>query len=204
MTKIITLVGTHCTFKTTFTQALHEAASARGLSSCVVSEVARLCPLPMNKQQTKESTMWIFNEQLKQEEKALKQNTDVLFCDRSFLDPFAYYCVSYESFIDEFINGMDICGIRLQALIDVYKQHYDFTLHMRATQNKSLITEDGFRNTDFKFRRSVDEVFLNLFTRGGIKKDSAWASKHFMEKRAIRVDYRKEFFDRLLSRILAN
>lgn len=85
----IALIGTHGVGKTTlcFDLAARLKRLDRGVH--LVTEVARDCPLPINRDTTLDAQTWILHTQCAREI-AGEASGDVVVCDRSVLDNYAY------------------------------------------------------------------------------------------------------------------
>lgn len=85
----IAFIGSHGVGKTTlgFDLAARLKRQDRGVD--LVKEVARSCPLPINRDTTLEAQAWILHTQIAHEIAAASQN-EVVICDRSVLDNYAY------------------------------------------------------------------------------------------------------------------
>src|SRR5215813_13564421 len=90
----VALVGTHGVNKTTIAYELAGVLKRKGKSVELLTEIARECPFPLNERATSDAYQWIIARQVQLElEKAGR--ADVLVCDRSVLDNFAYYVRRY-------------------------------------------------------------------------------------------------------------
>jgi len=85
----IAVGGAHSTGKTTFLQRLLEAIGKKGLSCSVVGDLAGKCPLPILREHTVESTLWIVTTGIAAEI-AAAHKSKVVLVDRSVLDAWAY------------------------------------------------------------------------------------------------------------------
>lgn len=85
----IAFIGTHGVGKTTLCYDLAAALKRLDLSVDLVKEVARRCPLPINRDTTAQAQEWILHNQIA-EEIELAFRYDVVVCDRSVLDNYAY------------------------------------------------------------------------------------------------------------------
>ncbi len=85
----LAFIGSHGVGKTTLCFDL--AARLKRLDAAVdlVKEVARACPLPINRDTTVEAQAWILHTQIA-EELAAASRYDTVICDRSVLDNYAY------------------------------------------------------------------------------------------------------------------
>lgn len=85
----IAFVGTHGVGKTTLCFELAARLKRRDLRVDMVKEVARSCPLPLNRDTTVEAQAWILHTQIAREIEALVHH-DVIVCDRAVVDNYAY------------------------------------------------------------------------------------------------------------------
>lgn len=85
----IAFMGTHGVGKTTLCYELAAALKRLDHSVDLVKEVARRCPLPINRDTTRDAQLWILHNQIA-EEIALEPSFDVIVCDRAVLDNYAY------------------------------------------------------------------------------------------------------------------
>jgi GTPase SAR1 family protein len=85
----IAFIGTHGVGKTTLCFDLASRLKRLDLGVDIVKEVARACPLPINRDTTIEAQAWILHSQIAQEIEALTRN-EVVICDRSVIDNYAY------------------------------------------------------------------------------------------------------------------
>ncbi len=85
----IAFVGTHGVGKTTLCFDLAAHLKRLDLAVDLVKEVARRCPLPINEETTLDAQLWILHSQVA-EEIAAQAMYEVVVCDRSVLDNYAY------------------------------------------------------------------------------------------------------------------
>jgi hypothetical protein len=166
MTFFIPIVGTHCAGKSTLAKKLTELANDRGLNATFVAEVARDCPLPMHDGQTEETTKWILEEQIKRED-ALKDNFDIVFCDRSFADPLLYFFAKKENrpTLSQFlIENKKLCGKNFYQMSVNYNKRYKHTVfQLLSGKELESVTHDGFRDTDLYYRKNIQDIAIRLF-----------------------------------------
>ena len=147
----VALVGTHGVNKTTLAYELAGALKRRGRTVELLTEIARECPFPLNEQATREAYLWIISRQVQLElEKAPR--ADVLVCDRSVLDNFAYYVRRYGS-----------KGEQAEALGSYcwsWMKTYDLLVRLPIAQ---ALAADGFRSTNQEFQREIDLICDELF-----------------------------------------
>lgn len=85
----IAFIGSHGVGKTTLCFELAAALKRLDLSVDLVKEVARGCPLPINRETTTDAQNWILHTQVAREIE-LTSAFDVIVCDRAVLDNYAY------------------------------------------------------------------------------------------------------------------
>jgi len=85
----IAFVGSHGVGKTTLCFEIAAELKRRDLRVDMVKEVARSCPLPLNQGTTLEAQAWILHMQIAREIEQMIHH-DVIVCDRSVLDNYAY------------------------------------------------------------------------------------------------------------------
>lgn len=85
----VAFVGTHGVGKTTLCFDLAAQLKRLDLGVDIVKEVARRCPLPINEETTFDAQAWILHTQIA-EEIAASSQYEVVVCDRSVLDNYAY------------------------------------------------------------------------------------------------------------------
>jgi nicotinamide riboside kinase len=85
----VAFVGTHGVGKTTLCFDLASQMKRLDLGVDLVKEVARRCPLPINEETTPDAQAWILHTQIAEELEAAS-TYEVVICDRSVLDNYAY------------------------------------------------------------------------------------------------------------------
>jgi hypothetical protein len=112
----------------------------------LVKEVARACPLPINKDTTLEAQSWILHTQIAEELEATSRY-EVVVCDRSVLDNYAYL-----------VRGV---GRRREydALVRAWMKTYDGLFKVPILDPPSY---DGTRDTSALFQEEVDQLIDEL------------------------------------------
>ena len=137
----VAFIGTHGVGKTTLCYGLAARLKRRDLALEIVHEVARRCPLPINRDTTVPAQRWIVLEQIAEEIVAAERYPLVL-CDRSVLDNYVYLLVA---------GGADpVVG----PLVDRWLPSYDLLVRVPVLAAPSA---DGIRAADPAFQRAVDE-----------------------------------------------
>mgnify|MGYP001154007024 CR=1 FL=1 len=85
----LAFIGTHGVGKTTLCYDLVASLKRRGVNADMVKEVARLSPLPINRQTSLDAQLWILATQVAEEIRSASRH-EVVICDRSVLDNYAY------------------------------------------------------------------------------------------------------------------
>jgi len=138
----IALIGTHGVGKTTLCFELAAKLKRLDLGVDLVKEVARDCPLPINRDTTLDAQSWILHAQCAREIAAAAAS-DVVVCDRSVLDNYAYlvHALGRRPDLDPWVKRW--CGT------------YGALFKVPLWQPPSF---DGTRDTDLVFQREVDET----------------------------------------------
>jgi len=142
----VAFIGTHGVGKTTLCYDLTAALKRQGVNADMVKEVARLSPLPINRKTSLDAQTWILATQVAEEIRSASQH-DVVVCDRSVLDNYAYLAFA--------------CGRHkpIERFVDFWMKSYDVLFKVPVIEAPC---EDGFRDTDQFFIRSIDQLVDTL------------------------------------------
>jgi thymidylate kinase len=145
----VAFIGTHGVGKTTLCYDLAALLKRRDLSVDVVKEVARVCPLPINRQTSLDAQTWILMTQVAEEIRSASQH-QVVVCDRSVLDNCAYLALA--------------CGRQkaIERFVDHWMKTYD--LLFKVPMSEGTVSADGVRDTDEFFMRSIDQLVDSLLS----------------------------------------
>ena len=147
----LAFIGTHGVGKTTLCYGLAARLKPRDVSLDVVDEVARRCPLPINRSTTVAAQSWILHTQIA-EELIAAERYPVVICDRSVLDNYVYLLLS---------AGRQKA---LEELVAAWTATYDVLVHVPIVHDPR---PDGMRSTDPSFQRAVEERLMEeMATRG--------------------------------------
>jgi thymidylate kinase len=108
----IAFIGSHGIRKTTLCYDLAARLKRQDRAVDLVKEVARRCPLPINRETTLDAQAWILHTQIADEVATAAQN-DIVICDRSVLDNYAYLVTSagrlpeYDSLVRAWVTTYD-------------------------------------------------------------------------------------------------
>jgi nicotinamide riboside kinase len=148
----VAFIGTHGVGKTTLCYGLAARLKKRDISLEVVHEVARRCPLPINKDTSVASQSWILHTQIA-EELTAEARYPVVICDRSALDNYVYLLIA---------AGPQRA---LDTLVNRWMDSYDLLFHIPIV---SALSADGVRATDPSFQRAVDDRLLAELSKRGL------------------------------------
>ena len=148
----VAFIGTHGVGKTTLCYGLAARLKKRDISLEVVHEVARRCPLPINKDTSVASQSWILHTQIA-EELTAEARYPVVICDRSALDNYVYLLIA---------AGPQRA---LDTLVNRWMDSYDLLFHIPIVSAPSA---DGVRATDPSFQRAVDDRLIAELSKRGL------------------------------------
>lgn len=148
----VAFIGTHGVGKTTLCYGLAARLKRSDVSLDVVGEVARRCPLPINRETTLDAQSWILHTQIA-EEIVASTRYDMVICDRSVLDNFVYLLLASTARKPD-----------LDQLVDAWTATYDVLVHVPVMEGPR---PDGLRSTDPIFQRAVhDRLEREIASRG--------------------------------------
>lgn len=176
----IGITGTHCVGKTTLAKQLKTLCNRRGIKSEILEEVVRQVAelkdpnFKIHGEQTVYTTNLIIKNQIEHEEALKKQDLDVVFCDRTFIDPL-YYLFSNDRYEYRLSRWLHIDKIEDLVFPNVYdvvreKSRYSTIIYVKlgtfyALQNG--IESDGFRDTDkslqFRVQENAEKILDSLY-----------------------------------------
>lgn len=148
----IAFIGTHGVGKTTLCYDLASRLKRQDRVVDIVQEVARACPLPINRETTPQAQAWILHTQIA-EELAASARGDIVICDRSVLDNYAYL-VHQAGHRPEF-----------DALVRQWVTTYDFLFKVPIIDAPTF---DGTRDVSRDFQRAIDGVIDQLASEFGV------------------------------------
>ena len=148
----IALIGSHGTGKTTLCFELAARLKRLDLSVDIVKEVARRCPLPLNRDTTLAAQQWILHQQIADELAATEQ-FEAVVCDRSVLDNYAYLVLG--------------AGRRdeLEPMVAEWMRTYDGLYKVPILHAP---TWDGTRDLSEEFQGDIDRQIDELLVRFGV------------------------------------
>jgi nicotinamide riboside kinase len=148
----IAFIGTHGVGKTTLCYELAAALKRESIHVDIVKEVARLSPLPINQKTSLEAQTWIFLTQMAEEIRSGSQH-DVLVCDRSVLDNYAYMMLAFGR------------QLPIERFMHHWMKSYDLLFKVPFG---GQLSADGVRDTDTFFADAVDQLVDKLLAERSI------------------------------------
>lgn len=142
----IAFVGTHGVGKTTLCFDLAAQLKRLDLGVDLVKEVARRCPLPINEATTPAAQAWILHTQIAEELEA-SATYEVVICDRSVLDNYAYLVARVGRQLD------------LDPLVATWIRSYDALFKVPVLD---LPSYDGTRAVSPVFQLEIDAMIGQL------------------------------------------
>ena len=148
----LAFVGSHGVGKTTLCFDLASQLKRLDLGVDLVKEVARRCPLPINEETTLDAQAWILHTQIA-EEMAAAATYEVVVCDRSVLDNYAYLVARI--------------GRRpeLDPLVGNWIRSYNALFKVPVLEAPSF---DGTRAVSRSFQIEIDETIDSLISAFGV------------------------------------
>lgn len=143
----IAFVGSHGVGKTTLCYGLAARLKALDISLDVVGEVARRCPLPINRGTTLAAQSWILHTQIA-EETVASARYDLVICDRSVIDNFVYLLLAAGP------KPRWPAFTAVDQLVDSWNSTYDLMVKVPILDQPRA---DGLRSTDPFFQRAVQD-----------------------------------------------
>jgi GTPase SAR1 family protein len=148
----VAFVGSHGVGKTTLCFDLASQLKRLDIGVDLVKEVARRCPLPINEETTPDAQAWILHTQIAEEMEAAA-NYEVVVCDRSVLDNYAYLVARV--------------GQRpeLDPLVRSWIRSYDALFKVPVLDAPSF---DGTRAVSRTFQTEIDATIDELISTFGV------------------------------------
>ena len=149
----IAFIGTHGVGKTTLCYHLAGILKKKLGSVDIVKEVARACPLPINRQTNLAAQSWILHTQIAMEIVSQAQNDNVI-CDRSVLDNYAYL-----------VHAQGAHPV-LDQLVTYWMETYDYLFKVPVGL---VLQSDGVRDVDAEFQLAIDRLVDRMLQERGLR-----------------------------------
>ena len=148
----VALIGTHGVGKTTLCFELAARLKRRDVDVELVREVARRCPLPINRETSLAAQSWILHTQMAWELEA-ESGHPLVLCDRSVLDNYCY------------LHHATGPQASWEPLLDAWLATYDLLVKVPIWTTPHW---DGVRDTDLAFQRDIDALLDQQIERRGL------------------------------------
>ena len=160
-TRKLLVCGAFSSGKTTLVTTVADRLRGSGRSVAICDDVARSCPLPLNRDQTISTTIWLASEQVRRELEAMHEEPDYVLCDRGLPD-----ILSHQALVP---NGReDDLTLRFLAFARAWTRSYDAVFRCRVDHARPIVA-DGVRIVNDAFRRELDQSLLEELDCAGIK-----------------------------------
>ncbi len=148
----IAFIGTHGVGKTTLCYQLAAVLKRLDIGIDLVKEVARGCPLPINRETNEDAQNWILHTQVAREIELTARN-DAIICDRAVVDNYAYM--------------VHATGRRLEVepFIRYWMSTYSLLVKVPVIAPPSF---DGTRDTSVDFQNAIDGLIDDLCQEFGL------------------------------------
>jgi len=148
----IALIGSHGVGKTTLCFELAARLKRRNVDLEVVREVARGCPLPINRETTAAAQEWILHTQIALEIEAASKH-EVVLCDRSALDNYCYL-----------VHAIGTSPV-WEKVLDSWLPSYDYLVHVPVWRRPAY---DGVRAVDPSFQDQIELLLEGMVHARGL------------------------------------
>lgn len=162
----VAFIGSHGVGKTTLCFELAALLKKRDRTVEMVHEVARVCPLPINRETTIPAQSWILHTEIA-EEIVASHKAEIVICDRSVLDNFCYLLHAGRAPM-------------LEPLVRWWTGTYELLIKVPIVEEPRF---DGLRDVDVAFQQAIDakiEEVLENWCVSALRLDrsrrSFWAS----------------------------
>jgi len=147
----VAFIGTHGVGKTTLCFELAALLKKRDRIVEMVREVARFCPLPINRETTIPAQSWILHTEIAEELEA-EHKAEIVICDRSVLDNFCYLLYAGKAPM-------------LEPLVKWWTGTYHLLIKVPIVGEPGF---DGLRDVDVAFQRAIDEKIDSILSEWGV------------------------------------
>ncbi|MHC5716280.1 MAG: AAA family ATPase [Nostoc sp.] len=148
----IAVSGAHSTGKTTFLKQLSDKLVMLGWHPIIVTDLAVRCPLPILRNHTPESALWIVTTQIA-EEIAVAHHSSIVLVDRPVVDAWVYLMAVFNRTADSKANP---AFHTLESTIKNWLPTYDIILTTRIEQSIPIENSKG-RDLDPNYRLAIGE-----------------------------------------------
>jgi nicotinamide riboside kinase len=156
MTFKVGVIGSHGTGKTTVIGNLIKHFEQTKRSYSCVPEIVRIMDIPVNEKTNLNAQRAVIHMQMAKELEHEQSKPDVIICDRSVVDNYAYL---YHS-----IGGHHEPTFRL------VKDHvHTYDMLLLCLMDEREIADDKFRSTDKHFQKAIQDTIHMIIDEAGLK-----------------------------------
>ena len=170
-TMFIGITGTHCVGKTTLAEKLTALCTKRDIKATTLEEVVRKVArlndprFKIHGEQTIYTTNLIIQKQMEYENELLNQDFDVVFCDRTVVDPLYYLFATkkHADKLEKWRQGTSIEDLCISNCVEASRElifRYHYLIYCKLGTFYALqddLENDGFRDTDLIFRLRIQD-----------------------------------------------
>src|SRR3989344_4121326 len=158
----IGLIGTHGIGKTSLAHSLIGELKSRGANAGMLREFVRECPLPTGTEENNsaEAQMWVLLRQVQEEIEAEKK-FDIVVCDRSVIDIYAYFL----SVRKKFGSSAELDKIAEE----IFKNWGKTYSHVFKLPPAFSAPEDNFRSASPEWQTEIDRLVNANISELGIE-----------------------------------
>jgi GTPase SAR1 family protein len=150
--------GAHSTGKSTFLARLQKGLTEQGVPFETVGDLATKCPLPILRDHTIESTLWIVSRGIS-EEIAAAHKSRVVLVDRPVADAWAYLKATGKE-----IDLTSVAGLTLQGTIQEWMHSYNLLYQSELDDSVAIVNEKN-RDLDAAYRKTVAREMESAYRR---------------------------------------
>lgn len=151
----IGISGSHSTGKSTFIKRLEKSLYDKSIKYKSVSDLAILCPLPILREHTVESTLWIASKGIADEIET-EYKYEVIIVDRPVLDCWAYFNAVCEGQYKKDNPKLQT----LKGMISNWLPTYD-VIYQTVIETSILIEDNKGRILDEDYRSQIGSEMIN-------------------------------------------
>jgi nicotinamide riboside kinase len=145
----VLITGAFSTGKSELVSNLAVELDKDGISVTLLSDVARGCPLPLNDEQTDETSVWLAMTQVAREMLAAAENKEIILCDRGIPDILAHQEHAYG------LAPILRLGTLRPFLVE-WCSTYDIILATKVDETLPVVA-DGIRVESNEYRRLLGD-----------------------------------------------
>jgi predicted ATPase len=156
ITKIL-ISGTFSTGKTTLARAVTRDLREHRAKVSLISETARYCPYPLNKNQTFETSLWLMTEQMRREIEMTIEKPSIIICDRGIPDILSH------ALTIPIRSEQDFSTLKtMKTIMSSWAPTYDRVYWAKIDHEYNII-RDELRISDDVYQLQLEETIKKVF-----------------------------------------